>query len=99
MGPPRCVLGFAVMLAAAGPSVRLDHPRTPTARAAPMAESLAADPPPSPPGTEILVLVAHPELEQSRANKRMLAAARALQHGVAAGRLEVRDLYALYPDY
>jgi glutathione-regulated potassium-efflux system ancillary protein KefF len=48
------------------------------------------------PGAEILVLVAHPELEQSRANRRLLDAARALQQG---GRVAVRDLYALYPDY
>jgi glutathione-regulated potassium-efflux system ancillary protein KefF len=64
-----------------------------------MAEPLAAEPPPPPAGAEILVLVAHPELEQSRANRRMLAAARALQAGAGAGRIAVRDLYALYPDY
>jgi glutathione-regulated potassium-efflux system ancillary protein KefF len=48
---------------------------------------------------EILVIVAHPELEQSRANQRLLKAARALQETLPAGRLAVRDLYALYPDY
>jgi glutathione-regulated potassium-efflux system ancillary protein KefF len=42
---------------------------------------------------DVLVLVAHPQLEQSRANRRLLRAARALP-GV-----QVRDLYALYPDY
>jgi glutathione-regulated potassium-efflux system ancillary protein KefF len=47
-------------------------------------------------GAEILVLVAHPELEQSRANRRLIDAALALQRG---GRVAVRDLYALYPDY
>jgi glutathione-regulated potassium-efflux system ancillary protein KefF len=57
-----------------------------------------ADPAPSP-DAEILVIVAHPELEQSRANRRLLQAARALQQRVPAGRLAVRDLYALYPDY
>ena len=51
------------------------------------------------PDAEILVLVAHPQLEQSRANRRLLAAARTLQQRSPAGRLEVRDLYALYPDY
>jgi glutathione-regulated potassium-efflux system ancillary protein KefF len=56
-------------------------------------------PDPAPPGAEILVLVAHPELEQSRANSRMLRAARALQGSSPPGRIEVRDLYALYPDY
>ena len=48
---------------------------------------------------EILVIVAHPELDQSRANRRLLQAARALQRNSASGRLAVRDLYALYPDY
>ena len=55
--------------------------------------------PAAPAGAEILVLVAHPELEQSRANRRMLAAARALQDSSPPGRIAVRDLYALYPDY
>lgn len=50
-------------------------------------------------GAEILVLVAHPELEQSRANKRLLSEARKLQAASPAGRIDVRDLYALYPDY
>ena len=52
-----------------------------------------------PAGAEILVLVAHPELEQSRANRRMLLAARQLQSVATPRRIEVRDLYALYPDY
>ena len=44
---------------------------------------------------EIVVLVAHPELEHSRVNRRLMqAAARA-----APERVEVRDLYALYPDF
>ena len=43
---------------------------------------------------DVLVLVAHPQLEQSRVNRRLLDAARR-----SAGRVEVRDLYALYPDY
>jgi glutathione-regulated potassium-efflux system ancillary protein KefF len=50
-------------------------------------------------GAEILVLVAHPELEQSRANRRLMDGARTLQAASPAGRIEVRDLYALYPDY
>ncbi len=53
----------------------------------------------APAGAEVLVLVAHPELEQSRANRRMLLAARQLEAVAAPGRIEVRDLYALYPDY
>lgn len=53
-----------------------------------------------PPATpSILVLAAHPELEQSRVNSRLLRAARALQGELPASRIEVRDLYALYPDY
>jgi glutathione-regulated potassium-efflux system ancillary protein KefF len=51
------------------------------------------------PDAEILVIVAHPELEQSRANRRLMQAAQALQDKSRAGRLAVRDLYALYPDY
>jgi glutathione-regulated potassium-efflux system ancillary protein KefF len=41
----------------------------------------------------VLVLVAHPQMEQSRANRKLMRAAQALP-GV-----QVRDLYALYPDY
>ena len=44
---------------------------------------------------EIVVLVAHPQMEQSRVNRALLAAAQALPPERAA----VRDLYALYPDY
>lgn len=40
----------------------------------------------------ILVILAHPQLEHSRANRALADAAR------AAG-IELRDLYALYPDY
>ncbi|MEO7056397.1 MAG: NAD(P)H-dependent oxidoreductase [Caldimonas sp.] len=50
-------------------------------------------------GAEILILVAHPELEQSRVNARLLHDALALRAAGPAGRYEVRDLYALYPDY
>ena len=51
---------------------------------------------------EILVLVAHPSMDLSRLNRRlMLAAASAAPAGtsIAAPRIAVRDLYALYPDY
>ena len=65
-----------------------------------MAEPAApASPSPPKPDAEILVLVAHPELEQSRANRRMLLEAKSLQDVLPPGRIEVRDLYALYPDY
>ena len=60
---------------------------------------LAPREPAAPAGAEVLVLVAHPELEQSRANSRLLRAARELQQASAPGRIEVRDLYAIYPDY
>lgn len=41
----------------------------------------------------VLVIVAHPALEQSRANMRLMKGAQAMPH------VQVRDLYALYPDY
>jgi glutathione-regulated potassium-efflux system ancillary protein KefF len=64
--------------------------------AAPSAAPVAAAAP-----IDVLVLVAHPQLEQSRTNRRMLHAARAARAAGAAsaGRIEVRDLYELYPDY
>ena len=56
------------------------------------------NPTPSPAGgaspTDILVIAAHPALEQSHVNRKLLRAARK-----AHARVEVRDLYALYPDY
>ena len=42
--------------------------------------------------TRILVILAHPQLEHSRANRALADAARAAD-------VEVRDLYACYPDY
>lgn len=42
---------------------------------------------------DILVLTAHPHLEHSRVNRALMDAA------AAVDRTEVRDLYALYPDY
>ena len=44
---------------------------------------------------EIVVLVAHPEVQHSRVNHALMRAAA----GLAPPRVEVRDLYALYPDY
>jgi glutathione-regulated potassium-efflux system ancillary protein KefF len=46
--------------------------------------------------TQILVLAAHPHLEHSRVNAQMMRSAAASS---LAGRVQVRDLYALYPDY
>jgi len=51
-------------------------------------------PPGDAPSTDILVIAAHPALEQSHVNRKLLRAARK-----AHTRVEVRDLYALYPDY
>lgn len=44
---------------------------------------------------DILVLAAHPQIEHSHVNRALIQAA--AEHGSA--RIEVRDLYALYPDY
>lgn len=44
------------------------------------------------------MLVAHPQMEHSRVNRAMARAA-AGAAAASAGRIEVRDLYALYPDY
>jgi glutathione-regulated potassium-efflux system ancillary protein KefF len=46
--------------------------------------------------TPILVLAAHPYLEHSQVNLQLM---RAAASQALAGRVEVRDLYALYPDY
>jgi len=48
----------------------------------------------SPDPRDVLVLVAHPTMEMSRVNRRLKKAARQ-----AGARVEVRDLYRLYPDY
>ena len=42
---------------------------------------------------DILVLTAHPHLEHSRVNRALMNAASTV------ARADVRDLYALYPDY
>jgi glutathione-regulated potassium-efflux system ancillary protein KefF len=48
----------------------------------------------------VLVLCAHPDLRQSRVNRALLAAAREVAASSTEGHvIEVRDLYALYPDY
>ena len=44
---------------------------------------------------EILVIAAHPQMEQSRATRALMQAAARLD----PSRVQVRDLYALYPDY
>lgn len=67
-----------------------------------MAETLPADPQASArpsPGPDVVVIVAHPQMEHSRINRRLMRAARRLPAGEAAPLIVVRDLYALYPDY
>lgn len=44
------------------------------------------------------MLVAHPQMEQSRVNRAMMRAAQAAS-AASGGRIEVLDLYARYPDY
>ena len=44
---------------------------------------------------DVLVLVAHPDIARSRVNRALVAQARLLP----SSDVEVRDLYALYPDY
>ncbi|MBL8324788.1 MAG: NAD(P)H-dependent oxidoreductase [Rubrivivax sp.] len=48
---------------------------------------------------EILVIAAHPTLEHSRASRALLAVLPPHAPAAADRRIEVRDLYALYPDY
>lgn len=56
---------------------------------------------PTPAPANVLVLMAHPALEQSRINRRLLQAieAQGADSTASGGRIVVRDLYALYPDY
>jgi glutathione-regulated potassium-efflux system ancillary protein KefF len=48
--------------------------------------------------SDILVLAAHPQLEHSRITRTLMQAA-ARAHHADGPHVEVRDLYALYPDY
>jgi glutathione-regulated potassium-efflux system ancillary protein KefF len=58
--------------------------------------SLPAHPPRLPALTPTLVLAAHPHLEHSRVNALLM---RSAASSALAGHVQVRDLYALYPDY
>jgi glutathione-regulated potassium-efflux system ancillary protein KefF len=64
----------------------------PVADLQPSSETRTPDARPS----RVVVLAAHPRLEQSRVNRQLLQAARLAGHD---GSIVVRDLYALYPDY
>ena len=44
---------------------------------------------------KVLVIAAHPQLDHSRATRSLMDAAARLD----PARVQVRDLYALYPDY
>jgi glutathione-regulated potassium-efflux system ancillary protein KefF len=48
---------------------------------------------------EILVIAAHPALEHSRVTRTLAHALSRPLNGKADGRIELRDLYAMYPDY
>ena len=64
------------------------YPMPDSPAATPEAGSEAAAP------ADVLVIAAHPQLEHSRINRRLMGAAAG-----SAGTVQVRDLYALYPDY
>ena len=55
------------------------------------------EPPPDP--LDVLVIVAHPQMEQSRVNRRMMKTAFAREVSPGGPKTLVRDLYSLYPDY
>jgi glutathione-regulated potassium-efflux system ancillary protein KefF len=50
-------------------------------------------------GPDVLVIAAHPQMEHSRINRRLMRAARRVPRSADAPAIVVRDLYALYPDY
>lgn len=47
----------------------------------------------------MLVLFAHPDLRASRVNRALLQGLRRLREAWGPDRLDIRDLYALYPDF
>ena len=56
-------------------------------------------PKPTPAGPDVLVITAHPQMQDSRVNRRLMKRAREAATQTSASRIVVRDLYALYPDY
>ena len=50
-------------------------------------------------GPNVLVITAHPQMEHSRINRRLMHAARQLPANEHSPLIVVRDLYSLYPDY
>jgi len=51
------------------------------------------------PGPDVVVITAHPQMEHSRINRRLMRAARRLPASADSPLIVVRDLYSLYPDY
>ena len=51
------------------------------------------------PGPDVVVITAHPQMEHSRINRRLMRAARSLPASENSPLIVVRDLYSLYPDY
>jgi glutathione-regulated potassium-efflux system ancillary protein KefF len=51
------------------------------------------------PGADVVVITAHPQMEHSRINRRLMRAAKRLPATENSPLIVVRDLYALYPDY
>ncbi len=51
------------------------------------------------PAPQVLLLLAHPDLRHSRSNRRLLDRVQQLRVAGGAARVELRDLYALYPDF
>ena len=80
----------------------LSYRSLPASRTTTMADRISTAPalaaPTAARGAEVLVLAAHPQFEQSRANRRLRQAATTGAEG-SRGRIALRDLYALYPDY
>jgi len=56
------------------------------------------DQPPRPPA-RVAVITAHPQMEHSRINRRLLKTAHGLAQAARGTEVTVRDLYHLYPDY
>jgi len=51
------------------------------------------------PAADILVITAHPQMEHSRVNRRLMRSVKRLACNTPGPSIAVRDLYALYPDY
>ncbi len=55
----------------------------------------------NPPSASVYLIAAHPDWNESRVNRHLLEAARAVAAGTGAGRprIDIQDLYASYADY